>query len=93
MTTEEMLLQLIDGQKRTDERLDKLDERLDKMQGDITSIKLEIENVISPAIKTLCEMQLDNSKRLRKLENDMQEFNDQLAIGEVLHGLKENNLI
>ena len=63
------------------------------MQGEITSIKLEIENVISPAIKTLCEMQLDNSKRLRKLESDMQDLNDQLAIGEVLHGLKENNLI
>lgn len=120
--------QLFEGQKRTDERLDKMsadisdlkkgqkrtndriDEQYDMIyqltlngekmhndiistQADVRSIKLELENKVSPSIKTLCELQLDNSKRLHKLESDMQDLNDQLAIGEVLHGLKENNLI
>lgn len=121
MTTEEMLLQLIEGQKQTNKRLDNIDNRLDKidnrldeqynmiyqltlngektqkdisvLQADVKSIKIELENRISPSIKTLCEVQLDTSNRVHNLEHNMQEFNDQLAIGEVLHGLKENNLI
>ena len=114
MTTEEMLLQLVEGQKQTNERLDKMDVqfdkinvrldkmdlrldkidgRLDNMENDIKSIKLELENRVSTLLKSLCEMQLENSKRLRALENDMQEFKDQLAIGEVLHGLKESDLL
>ena len=52
MTTEEMLLQLIEGQKRTDEhfiqidkRLDKMDERFDKMEKDISDIKEDIDEM------------------------------------------------
>lgn len=107
MTTDEMLLQLIEGQKQMASEISILKEgqkqlfegqketnkRLDNMENDIKSIKLELENRISPALKTFCEMQLENSKRLRSLEHDMQEFKDQLVIGEVLHGIKESNLL
>lgn len=126
----EILMQLVDttnklaeGQKHTNERLDKIDNRLDKMdnrldkmdnrldeqynmiyqltlngekmqkdisnlQADVKSIKVELENRISPSIKTLCEVQLDTSNRVHNLEHNMQELNDQLVIGEVLHNIK-----
>lgn len=52
MTTEEMLLQLIegqkqlfDGQKQTNERLDKMDERFDKIENDISDIKEDIADI------------------------------------------------
>ena len=41
MTTEEMLLQLIEGQKQTNERLNKIDKRLDNIENDIADIKDE----------------------------------------------------
>lgn len=93
MTTEEMLLQLIEGQKQTNERLDKMDLRFDKLEKDVKIIKLTLENDISPAIKMLSEFQLENSKRLIKLEKDVTELKDELAINDVLQGLKENNLM
>lgn len=128
MTTEEMLLQLIEGQKQmsadisnlkegqkqTNERLDKMDERFGKidnrldeqynmihqltlnqeaMQKDIKSIKVTLENDISPAIKMLSELQLDNSKRFRQLEKDVQEIKDNSAIDEVIHELKDMKMI
>lgn len=120
----EILMQLVDttnklaeGQKQTNERLDKMDERFDKidnrldeqynmiyqltlngekmqkdistLQADVKSIKIELENRISPSIKTLCEVQLDTSNRVHNLEHNMQELNDQLVIGEVLHNIKD----
>lgn len=100
MTTEEMLLQLIEGQKQTNERIDKIDnrlnkidERLDKLEKDVRIIKLTLENDISPSIKMLSEFQLENSKRLIKLEKDTTDIKDELAINDVMQGLKENNLI
>lgn len=100
MTTEEMLLQLIEGQKQlfegqkqTNERLDKIDEQLDKLEKDVRTIKLTLENDISPSIKMLSEFQLENSKRLIKLEKDVTDIKDELAINDVLQGLKENNLM
>ena len=128
MTTEEMLLQLIEGQKRTDERLDKIDGRLDKMdcrldkmderfnkidnrldeqynmihqltlnqeamQKDIRSIKVTLENDISPAIKMLSELQIDNSKRFQRLEKDVQDIKDNSAIDEVIQELKDMKMI
>ena len=121
MTTEEMLLQLVEGQKQlfegqkqTNERLDKIDGRLNQMDGrldkmderfnkidgrldtlekDVKVIKLTLENDISPSIKMLSEFQLENSKRLIKLEKDVTELKDELAINDVLQGLKENNLM
>lgn len=100
MTNEELLLQLVEGQKQLFEGQKQLFEgqketnkRLDNMENDIKSIKLELENRVSTSLKTLCELQLENSKRLRALEHDMQEFKDQLVIGEVLHGLNESDLL
>ena len=100
MTTEEMLLQLVEGQKQlfegqkqTNERLDKMDVRLDNLEKDVRIIKLTLENDISPSIKMLSEFQLENSKRLIKLEKDVTEIKDELAINDVLQGLKENNLM
>ena len=60
------------------------------MSKDITSIKLKIENEISPSIKMLSEMQLENSHRLVNLENDVQKINDNLAIDEVIRNIKMN---
>lgn len=113
----EILMQLVEGQKQTNERLDKMDERFDKidnrldeqynmiyqltlngekmqkdistLQADVKSIKIELENRISPSIKTLCEVQLDTSNRVHNLEHNMEELNDQLVIGEVLHNIKD----
>ena len=100
MTTEEMLLQLVEGQKqlfegqkKTNERLDKIDGRLNTLEKDVKVIKLTLENDISPSIKMLSEFQLENSKRLIKLEKDVTELKDELAINDVLQGLKENNLM
>ena len=45
MTTEEMLLQLIEGQKQTNERLDKMDKRFDKMDKRIDIIENDIKNI------------------------------------------------
>lgn len=45
MTTEEMLLQLIEGQKRTDEHFKKIDKRLDKIEDDISDIKEDISEI------------------------------------------------
>lgn len=114
MTTEELLLQLVEGQKQlfegqkqTNERFDKIDERLDKMDSrldnmdsrldtlekDVKSIKVTIENDISPSIKMLSELQLENSKRFIRLEKDVTDIKDELAINDVLQGLKENHLV
>lgn len=117
----EILIQLVEGQKQTNERLDRMDNRLDKMderfdkidnrldeqynmihqltlnqeamQKDIKSIKITLENDISPAIKMLSELQIDNSKRFRQLEKDVQEIKDNSAIDEVIHELKDMKMI
>ena len=99
--------QLFECQKQTNERLDKMDNRLDEqynmihqltlnqeaMQKDIKSIKVTLENDISPAIKMLSELQIDNSKRFRQLEKDVQEIKDNSAIDEVIHELKDMKMI
>lgn len=92
---------------KMDERFDKIDNRLDEqynmihqltlnqeaMQKDIKSIKITLENDISPAIKMLSELQIDNSKRFRQLEKDVQEIKDNSAIDEVIHELKDMKMI
>lgn len=70
-----------------------LKETQEQMSIEIKSIKLELENRVSRLLKSLCEMQLENSKRLRILESDVQEFKDQLAVGEVLYSLKESDYL
>ena len=69
-------------------RLDGMDERMDNMQKDITRIKITLENDVSPSIKMLSELQLENSKRLILLEKQMQEVTDNMVIDDVLQGLK-----
>lgn len=54
MTTEEMLLQLLDGQKHTNERLDKIDKHLSKIDEDIEELKEESE-ITRSATNTLIE--------------------------------------
>lgn len=92
---------------KMDERFGKIDNRLyeqynmihqltinqEAMQKDIKSIKITLENDISPAIKMLSELQLDNSKRFRQLEKDVQEIKDNSAIDEVIHELKDMKMI
>lgn len=39
MNTEEVLMQLLEGQKQISSRFDKIDERLDKIETDISIIK------------------------------------------------------
>ena len=99
--------QLFECQKQTNERLDKMDNRLDEQynmihqltlnqeakQKDIKSIKVTLENDISPAIKMLSELQIDNSKRFRQLEKDVHEIKDNSAIDEVIHELKDMKMI
>ncbi|MBD5144980.1 MAG: hypothetical protein HDT21_03575 [Ruminococcus sp.] len=43
MTTEEMLLQLIEGQKQTNERLDKIENDISDIKEDIADIKEEAQ--------------------------------------------------
>lgn len=83
--------------QKINERFDKMEERLDslekgqsEMQKDITKIKLRIENDISPTQKMLCEMQLENSKRLILLEKSVEEITDSLVIDEVIKGISQN---
>ena len=45
MTTEEMLLQLIEGQKQTNQRLDKMDERFDKMDERFDKMEERLDKV------------------------------------------------
>ncbi len=64
--------------------------RQEKLEKDVKSIKITLENDVSPSIKMLSELQLDNSKRLIRLERDVQEITDNIAIDEVLDNLKIN---
>ncbi len=103
----QMQQQIFENQKKTDERLDehynmiyqlllnqeKMQKDIKSTQDDVKSIKLEIENVISPSIQTLCSMQIDNSKRINKLENEVRDLKDELAVGEVVYNLKHNKMI
>lgn len=59
------------------------------LEKDIKIIKLTLENDISPSIKLLSELQLENSKRLINLERDVQDLKDDLAINDVLAELEK----
>lgn len=83
MTDRELLEELVNVQKE-------LLNRQEKMQKDISSIKMTIENDVSPSIKMLSELQLENSKRLIRLERDVQDISDNMAIDEVLNNIKMN---
>ena len=63
--------------------------RQNDLEKDVKSIKLTIENDVSPSIKLLSELQLQNSKRLIVIKKDVQGIKDDIAISEVLDGLEK----
>jgi flagellar biosynthesis chaperone FliJ len=64
---------------------------ISSMKKDITNIKITLENNISPAIKMLSELQVENSSRLVRLEKGVQDINDSVVIDEVLSELRNRN--
>ena len=83
--------------KRFDEVYSKFDEvhdieseflnRQDNLQKDVKSIKITLENDISPSIRLLSDLQLENPKRFIILEKNVESLTDNLVIDEVLDGL------
>lgn len=63
--------------------------RQDNLQKDVDCIKITLENNISPAIKLLADVQIENSDRFTKLEKNVEFLMDNLAITEVLEGLTQ----
>ncbi len=61
--------------------------RQDNLQKDVKSIKITLENDISPSIRLLSDLQLENSKRFIVLEKNVETLTDNLVIDEVLNGL------
>lgn len=74
MTTEEMLLQLIEGQKQMTERLDKMDIRLDKMDKRFDKIENDLDE-----IKEKCDIAYStadhNGEVLEKLTDQLTALN------------------
>lgn len=64
--------------------------RIMNIEKDVAKIKITMENDVSPAIKTLTELHLDTSQRLVKLENKVQNLDDNAAIDEVIRNIKMN---
>ena len=70
-------------------RLNNVEAKQDSLEKDVKSIKLTLENEVSPAIRTLTEMQVQNSGRLVVIEKDVCDLKDNFAINEVLYGLEK----
>lgn len=90
MTDRELLEELLNIQKEMMISQKEMLNRQESMQKDISSIKIALENDIYPSIKMLSELQLENSKRLIRLERDVQDISDNIAIDEVLNNIKMN---
>lgn len=76
-------------QDNFDKKLDNVEAKQDTLEKDVRSIKITLENEVSPAIRTLTEMQVQNSGRLVVIENDVRDLKDNFAINEVLFGLEK----
>lgn len=76
-------------QDNFDKKLDNVEAKQDTLEKDVKSIKITLENEVSPAIRTLTEMQVQNSGRLVVIENDVRDLKDNFAINEVLFGLEK----
>lgn len=76
-------------QDNFDKKLDNVEAKQDTLEKDVKSIRITLENEISPAIRTLTEMQVQNSGRLVVIENDVRDLKDNFAINEVLFGLEK----
>ena len=70
-------------------KVDGLENKVDGLDKDVKSIKITLENEVSPAIKTLTEMQIQNSGRLVVIKKDVQDLKNNFAINEVLFGLEK----
>lgn len=88
----ETVNQLVDGQKQLFNEQRKTNERLDTLEKDVKVIKITLENDISPSQKMLSEFLLDNSKRLRRLERDIESVMDELVINDVIQGIDMQRL-
>ena len=67
-----------------------MQKRVMSIEKDVAKIKITMENEVSPAIRTLTELQLEDSKRLVNLESSVQELKDNAAIDEVIRNIKMN---
>lgn len=76
-------------QDNFDKKLDNVEAKQDTLEKDVRSIRITLENEVSPAIRTLTEMQVQNSGRLVVIENDVRDLKDNFAINEVLFGLEK----
>ena len=88
----EMLNRQINLENKVDgleNKVDGLEIKVDGLDKDVKSIKITLENEVSPAIKTLTEMQIQNSGRLVVIKKDVQDLKNNFAINEVLFGLEK----
>ena len=83
------ITELQNNQREMLDRQERLENRQDTLEKDVKSIKITLENEVSPAIRTLTEMQVQNSGRLVVIENDVRDLKDNFAINEVLFGLEK----
>ena len=83
------IMELQNNQREMLDRQERLENRQDTLEKDVKSIKITLENEVSPAIRTLTEMQVQNSGRLVVIENDVRDLKDNFAINEVLFGLEK----
>lgn len=83
------ITELQNNQREMLDRQERLENKQDILEKDVRSIKITLENEVSPAIRTLTEMQVQNSGRLVVIENDVRDLKDNFAINEVLFGLEK----
>lgn len=81
--------EMLHRQINLENKVDGLENKVDGLDKDVKSIKITLENEVSPAIKTLTEMQIHNSGRLVVIESDVRDLKDNFAINEVLFGLEK----
>ncbi|MGN1304606.1 MAG: hypothetical protein ACI4YB_06190, partial [Oscillospiraceae bacterium] len=70
-------------------KVDGLENKVDGLDKDVKSIKITLENEVSPAIKTLTEMQIQNSGRLVVIKKDIQNIKNNFAIKKFFSDLRK----
>lgn len=81
--------EMLNRQINLENKVDGLENKVDGLDKDVKSIKITLENEVSPAIKTLTELQVHNSGRLVVIKKDVQDLKNNFAINEVLFGLEK----
>lgn len=72
------------------ELLEELLNEVKIMKQDISSIKITLENDVSPKINALYSLYLGDSQRFQFLEKQVQENTDNIAINNVIRDIKMN---